>query len=267
MVSQRVKRLTITITIGIFILIISHYTGILRPLENGIAYVLTPVQKRIFGVSTAINSWYHKRISFDELLDENRKLEQRISSLLIEQVELEELRRENRELKDLLDYTTESHQHIEVSSIIGHTVDGIQNTYILNKGRRHGVSEGYPIIAYNGILVGTVIKVHEQTSIIRLVTDSEHKVAAAILNDDKTIGLVQGQHNINMVMDLIPQTEVIYEENIVITSGIEEFIPRGLIIGIVDTQTTQEGDLFKSVLLRPVIAYDRLVSVGIIIPE
>lgn len=267
MFSDRIKRLIITITIGVIILIILHYTHILRPVENAVAFLLTPVQKSIFSVSTSINRRYSKKITFDELLEENKELEQKVSQLLVEQVSLEELRRENKELKTLLTVQEEQDYRLQVASIIGKTVDGLQNTFLLNRGRHHGVEIGYPVIAYDGILVGKVIKVHERTSIIRLVTDNESKIAASILNQDKTIGLVEGQHNINMIMKLIPQNEVIYEENTVITSGIEEFIPRGLIVGMVDTQVTQGGDLFKSAVIRPVIAYDRITLVGIIIPQ
>lgn len=265
--TQRTTRLIITITVGVLLLIFFHYTKLLRPIESAFTFVLTPVQGVVFNLSNSINNWYKKRLSYDDLLFDNKVLEERVSSLYVDVVQLEELQRENEALKELLKTQDDFNTEMRVASIIGRTIDGIQNTYLLNKGRQHGIDVGYPVVVYDGVLVGKIIKVHEQTSIVRLVTDNASKIAATITNEDATIGLAQGQQNNNMVMNLIPQSEVIFEETMVITSGIEENIPRGLLLGVIDTQITQGGDLFKSAIIRPIVAYDRIVEVGVIIPK
>lgn len=264
--TKRTSRLIITITVGVLLLIFFHYTKLLRPVESAFTFVLTPVQRIVFNSSNSINNWYKRRISYDDLIFDNKVLEERVSSLYVDVVQLKELERQNSSLKELLNARDDIKKEIVVSSIIGRTIDGIQNTYLLNRGRRHGVEVGYPVVVYNGVLVGKIIKVNEQTSIVRIVTDSASKIAATISNEDSTIGLAEGQQNNNMVMNLIPQSEVIFEETLVITSGIEENIPRGLLLGIIDTQITQGGDLFKSAIIRPIVAYDRIVEVGVVIP-
>lgn len=263
MLGEKIKRLIITITVAIILLIILHYLGFLRPIENLVAKVFNPIQKKIFNTSVGINYWYHQRLTFNEILEQNKKLEEKISLFLINQVNLEELKRENEELKKLFKVSQDKNFEIKIASIIGHTVDGLQNTYLLDIGRSSGVEENYPVIAYDGILVGKIIKVHERTAILQLITDNDSKVAVALQNESNTIGLAQGQHNINMVMNLIPHSEVILEEQVVITSGIEPNIPRGFIVGVVDTQITKTGDLFKSAIIRPIISFDRLTIVGI----
>lgn len=265
--SSRIFRLLLTIGVGIGVLIILHYTHILRPVENVLTMVLVPVQKQLFTWSTRIHEWYGKRVAYDALIVENKSLEERVSSLLLHEVTLEELRRENEELKTLLDFKHENSFEIEPATIIGHTIDGLQNTYLINRGRFHGIMENYPVVAYNGILIGKIIKVHERTSIIRLSTDNESNIAVTVLNENKTIGLLNGRYNLYMSMNLIPKSETIYKDMIVITSGIEHFIPRGLVVGRIDFVNEEAGELFKSAIVRPLISFDRLVTIGVIKPQ
>jgi len=266
-VSRRLIRLIITIAVGIILLIISHYIGITRPIENILSAGAAPIQRSFYNMSTRLNKWYHNKNDVGLLHEEINALEQRISILLQKQVDLEELQRENQSLKSMLEFKEQDELEVKTASIIGRTTEGLQQTYIINVGERDGMRVGLPIIVFDGIMVGKIIKTHEKTSMIRLITDNESKVAASILNQDRTIGLVTGQYNRHMHIDMIPQGELIYEDNLVITSGIEDAIPRGLILGAVDTTMTQEGDLFQSAVIRPVISYDRIVEVAIIMPN
>lgn len=264
MITRRVRRLVITVFIFFTVMVIGHYTGILRPVEYLLSDALLPAQKILFTASARINEWHQKRLKYDDLLVQNLIMEKELARLRKIDVKSDELARENQELKKFLDIKNTNGYVIDVATVIGRTSDGVQQTYILNKGRLDGVKIYDPVIVYEGIFIGKIIKVHEKTSIVRLLSDQSSIIAVSILNQDRTIGTVAGRQTSSMIMNLIPHHEVVYDGNTVITSGIDNKTPRGLVVGMIDGIIESPGELFKTAFIRPAVAYDRVVSVGII---
>lgn len=246
------------------IIIILHYIKILSPVERLLSGILSPIQNRVSNVSYSINQWYRYQISRHDLNLENENLQKELNKVVIDSVRLEELEKENQRLKNLLNVSEENEYVLTISDVIGKTVDGQQNTMLLNKGNQDGVRLGAPVIIDEGIIVGKIVKVNQTTSVLLLLTDNTSKIASSIINNDQTIGIVEGEHNISMIMKLIPKNELIYEGNIVITSGLEKDVPRGLVIGMVDTFITQKGDLFQTAVIKPISPYEKIQQVGIL---
>ncbi len=263
--NKRIRILFLTLLFFFIIVIILHYTNVLLPIEKYFSYIISPIQSKVYNLTIKINQLYRKKYSLNELEKQNQSLNKKLNELLLKQVELEELKKENQILRKLLEFEKQKKYKLITANIIGYTSDNLQKFFIINKGFLSGIRVGLPVIVDRGFLIGKIIKVQANTSVIQLITNNNSKIAATILNKDRTVGLVEGQNNVNMVMKLIPQQETIFEDNIVITSGIEKFIPRGLIIGVVDNMLTQKGDLFQTALIRPLIDFNKLTIVSVLI--
>lgn len=99
-----------------------------------------------------------------------------------------------------------------------------------------------------------------------MTNNSDCKLAATILGDTKTNGITAGDLGLTIKMDFIPQTVIIKPGDLVVTSGLEDAIPRGLVIGKVSTVTKESNDLWQSAVIEPLINPDDLIIISVLLP-
>ena len=69
---------------------------------------------------------------------------------------------------------------------------------------------------------------------------------------------------VNMVF--ISQTEKIEIGNIVVASGLEKNIPRGLVIGRVSKVEKESNELWQSAVIEPIANLDELIIISVLLP-
>ncbi len=192
-------------------------------------------------------------------------LEQSCTELCaIQEAELERLRDENRELNALLGFISEKEMPLIGAHVIGRSIDPIGTTVIINKGKHENITIHRPVIARDGILIGHIAEVHDESALVRLINDNESKVAVTVLNADRSIGLVEGGYGVSVSMNYIPQNENLHQGDIVVTSGLQEGIPKGLVIGSIDVIEKKPHEPFQRAIVRPAVDLDRLSIVAVI---
>ncbi len=253
------------------LLIFFHYLRILTPFESFILSILNPVQERVYNFGEKINNFCLKA--------DDKSLYDEISRLTIEVAKLKVLEEENQVLKKELNFFEENQNKYVVARVIGQ--DPLEpNTLILNKGEESGIRVGFPVVANEGIMIGKIIKVEKNISTVLFLTDSRSKVAAHILRQSEESerqnvregeqfvpGVVSGKHGLSIKMELIPQNEKINRGDLVITSGLEKDIPKGLVIGKIDSVTNEVEAVFQSATIKSLVSFDSLSIVAVITPE
>lgn len=234
----------------IIILIFAHFTKILIPLENQLLIFFSSWQQAIYTQTKNTNTLLYFLLNFKKLLNENWELKSQINQQKIEQVELNLLKSENENLKNLLNYFSTHYYQYLTAKVIGRSLLDPQ-VLILDKGRADGVKKNSAVIYNNGIIVGKINEVKEKISYLLPLTDNQSLIAAKTLNKARTIGLMKGQLGINGLMSLIPQEEAININDFVITSGLEENIPSGLLIGQIIELKSSPQSLFKEAIIKP----------------
>ncbi len=200
---------------------------------------------------------------FDTLQSESREFvvsrdvsqfefDQEIANLTQEITQLQALKEENQRLRDLTSLATPVTHTTIHAQVIGKDAL-LSNAYVLSKGSSSGVFVGDAVVSGKGHLVGVIIRVTSSRSIVLLTTDEQTRVTVTTAGDTKSVGVTQGQFGLSIILDLIPQTYTINEEDILITSGINESIPEGLLVGSVSRIVSSDNDLFKKAVLRPLI--------------
>lgn len=259
----RIGRFLIITLIIVSFFVIGHHTGILKPFESVITYITRPLHGFVFRVGTFISGEYK---TIDQLSQENSELNTKLGEFTVNSALIQSLQDENADLKELLDFKDQSNSDIQVANVIGKSSDGFKNTRIINQGENNGIQEGYAVISGTGIIIGKIIDTTAYTSTLLLLSDNTSKIAATIQNSDKTIGVVNGNYNISMNMELIPQNESILVGDLVVTSGLETHIPKGLLIGEVDDVSFDSADLFQKAIIKPLVNYNKLDIVSVVIP-
>lgn len=250
----------------LMLIVLLHYINALRPVENFVSYFFLPIKKEFYEVGNDLSEiWESANLNKKELVYQNQILKEKIQELIIDRSKLLELESENKELRKQLDFIEqEDHQYL-VSRVVGNNLQYNINSYILDKGSDDGIREGQVVVAMDGMVVGKIRKVSPKESELLLLIDNQSAIAAVVQNKDNSQGIVEGQYGLTMKMNLIPQDEEINIGEIVITSGIEQYIPRGLVIGLIDNVEREVNELFQSAIVNSMVDYKKLNIVMVII--
>jgi rod shape-determining protein MreC len=195
------------------------------------------------------------------------ELESRQAELAIDLAELERLRTENAELRSQLNFFDRRPYGHVTASIISRSVGPEASVVIIDRGSDDGVAAGWPVIAGDGIMVGKVVAVSGATATVRTLSDRSSATAVTLLNGTRTIGIAEGMSGVLLALRYIPQDERISVNDIVVTSGLEDAVPSGLVVGIVNSVSTDPTAPFQEAVLEPLSDIRRLTVVSVIIPE
>jgi len=168
--------------------------------------------------------------NYKDIIDENSQLKKEVARLVIDYVRLNNLESENSYLRRELNFIQEKHFNYEVADIIGRQAYNDQ-ILILAKGSADGLKVGQAITVDQGIIVGKILSTEDHRAYAALLTEVRSQLAVSLESLSGTNGLLLGRVGSSLLMDLIPQDKTVAKDNLVITSGLEEGIPRGLLVG------------------------------------
>jgi rod shape-determining protein MreC len=145
-----------------------------------------------------------------------------------------------------------AHERNEVSARIIARGALASSDVLLDRGERDGIAVGDAVVIGSGFLLGTVVEIGETESRVRLIEDPQSAVTATIYGQEKTIGLVVGNEGAVLTLEYVPQQTVISVGDSVVTSGLGGNIPEGLLIGIIESVTTEESAPFVTATISPI---------------
>jgi rod shape-determining protein MreC len=186
--------------------------------------------------------------------------------ILMEDTQCELIKKENDTLRKQLSFLETGKMKGIVSRIIGSDDPILSKNLIVDKGFDDGIKIGQAVITDNGIIIGKIFKTEARIASVMLLTDNRSKLAVGIISEDITLGLLEGEHDMSLKMNLIPKTAKIFQGETVITSGLEKNIPRGLIAGIIGEIYDTENELFQSALVKTPLQYITSSVVTILTP-
>lgn len=262
----KIKKAGIIAIIIIILIVILHYTKIIRPLEDLLLVAVKPVGRGVHSLSQRINSTYNDQRSKQVLVEENKQLRNDLIQTQINESQLREMEEQNEFLRRQLDFFNERNIKGVVANVIGRNQDTFQNFLIIDKGTAHGLQKGLAV-TNKDVVIGKVHEVSKYTSKVLFINDSFSKLAVSAQNHDNTIGILSGEYGLGMRIDLIPQTEEIKEGDFVITSGLEQGVTRGLYVGQIDNIKYIEGELFKTAFVKSPINFNKINFISVLLIE
>ncbi len=248
----------LTIFVILFLLVVFNRSYLLF---DKIVY---PVQGFLYNRSQGIRDLYDNWKNFRELEKENKLLMEKNIQLELANSQLLSAKQENDELRTQLNYVTENAYSVLGAEVIGKSTSPYEQVLIINKGTIHGVKPGYPAVVGEGYLIGKIIVAHKTYSLLQLLIDNNSAVAATVQNIDKTSGVVNGEYGLSLRMNFIPQNENVVVGDKVISSGLEKYIPRGLLIGVVEELKSEQGELFKTADIKTMVDFNKITSLLIL---
>lgn len=246
--------------------------GILGPMQNLLGYAFAPLERGLASVVNTLGDLSQTVRDVRELQQQVGTLQSENAALRVENIRLQEQYvAENEQLRLLLNFSEESPTYTLVGAdiiergcevypcgdVVGEGTTPYLRYYIINTGSRDGVAVGMPVVTGGAVLAGRVAQVSHQQSFIQLVNDPTSQTAA-MLQSSRVTGIVEGRPDGTLVMTQILPDETVEVGEIVITSGLGGLLPKGLVIGQVESVIYQESALFQEAVIRPALDFRRV---------
>lgn len=237
--------------------------------EGFLKDVVVTVENVLYSPFKGIYNFFDDFFELRDVLEENKILKsniERIESLEAENIELkQELKKMKEELnvdKVLSDYNYLNATVISRNSLYWY------NTLTIDKGSKNDVEEGMVVVNSTG-LIGKITNVSKHSADVKLITttDTNNKISVIITNgDNNLVGVINGYDYDDgyLKVEGISNTETVSVGDMVYTSGLGGVFPSGILIGYVDSITTDVYDLAKIINVKPSAKFDNINYVTIL---
>lgn len=235
-------------------------------LRGAIGYLIVPVQWAA-GIPGQLGLWAEESaVSHSSLEEENARLRNEALVLKQKVQQMVSLRAENNRLRDLLNASEQLDDKVLVAELIGVDPDPYTHHIILNKGSKHGVFVGQPILDAQG-LMGQVIEVLPFTSRVLLLADSNHAIPVQVnRNGVRAIAVGSGQLG-ELALIYVPDTADIKVGDTLVSSGLGSRYPKGYPVGEIISVKHDPGEPFAFVRAKPAAYLDRARYVLLVFSE
>lgn len=229
--------------------------------------ILTPLRSAASTLTDQAERFYNYMYRYEALAAENEQLRQQLAQVEDNARDAASVRRENERLRSLLELL-DSHEDYELvdSYVIARSSNDWTNTITLNRGSGSGIATGMCAITANGEVVGLVIEVGSNYSVVKTVLDSSLEISSTIASSGFS-GITSGGYTSDQAgllrMDFLPSSAVIRNNDQVVTSGTTVY-PRNLVMGrIIDAGFNDTG-VAKYALLEPAVDVASLEQVFVL---
>ena len=201
--------------------------------------------------------FFHRNLVQNESLKrENEFLRYKINSL-------NESYQENARLKNLLSFKNSSSFRLIASRVIARSSDSWSSGLIIDKGTQNGIRRGMSVITYLG-LAGRVIEVASTTSKVMLLSDPNLGVSS-IIQRSRQEGLVVGTLGGSLIMKYLPEYADIKVGDTVVTSGLNDTYPKGILVGEIIEVGKDFSGLSRYCLVKPAVNLSNLEEVLVVV--
>lgn len=227
------------------------------------------VQKIVYYPFESIIGIIEDYNNLKDVQKENDILKSKIEEIEYLETENIELKQQLKELKEELsiDYSLVDYEYLN-ATVVTRNTNYWYNNLTIDKGTHNGVDVGMVVISSYG-LIGKVISVTTFTAEVRLLTtsDTNNKISVSISDGTNKInGLINGYDYKENILEVegISNTESVNVGDVVYTSGLGGVFPSGILIGKVESITTDVYGLAKIINVVPSANFDNLNYVTVL---
>ena len=257
------------LALSLLLVIVTNENLVVKPKEIG-QTVLSVFQLAISGFVRWVSGTFN---SVGELKQVRQELDEIRQELLeYERIsrDIVELRLENRQLRELLDFGKKTEFHSIPAEVIARQPGNVFSIITLNRGQSSGVVRFMPVVARQGAMTGLVGKVvtvgFTTCTILPLFNESSY--VAARLESSRYDGLVNGKGEST---DLIAMRNIgkraireIQYGDLVLTSGLGGIFPKGIPIGRIRSVYSESYETSLELDIEPVVEFSKLEYVLIL---
>lgn len=248
----------------LILLIFFNFIGWLNPIKQGLRSILLPIFAKTNDLSIKMGDNYEFFKNRNDFFEAYRQCRADLANTRVEEANSEILKEENLQLREALDFNEKTKIIQTIARVIGVNIEKTDQTLIIDRGSEEGITVDQPVIVGNGIIVGKIAKAEYGVATVRLINDSQSKIAATVLNGERSLGVVEGGYGLSIKMNFIPRNETVRIGDQIVTSGLEKNVPRGLLIGTVTAIENETYRPFQAAVLAPGANLNKLSIVSVL---
>ena len=238
------------------------------PLSNVVSTVTAPVRGAVAAVADWAEGIYQYVFQYGELQEELSDLRAQVAELEGQVRQGQEASRENEQLRQLLDLQERRRDFVfESARVTARSTDNWASTLTLSKGSSAGVQVGNCVITETGVLVGVVSDVGLNWSTVSTIIDTSIDMGG-IVTRTYSAGVLEGSFDLmsqgKLRMSYLPDGAQLVSGDEVVTSGMGDVYPSGLVVGRVEGVFTDPSGTTRYAVVIPDVTLDQLVEVFII---
>ncbi|MBU2863108.1 rod shape-determining protein MreC [Reinekea marina] len=247
---QHGYRFALVAAISLSLLVLDSRFAQVDMLRQAISYLVSPVQSLVTFPSEVIHWSSTTFAERDQLIEENRTLNNQISVLQQKMQKLAVLEAENDRLRRLLDASARIESSFMTTEMISVDPDPYSIQVIINRGASDGAYVGQAILDAEG-LFGMITQVNSMTSRVVLVADANIAVPVYVnRNGMRSVVIGTGDLN-NLELEYVPDTADIVVGDVLVTSGLAGRYPEGYPVAMVVAKEHDPGEPFARIRAKP----------------
>lgn len=225
---------------------------------GGLGMRLAPYQAPLvqFGhdLGAGFSSLFQSRLQ-----KENDELRKRVLELEADQVRSRAIDDENLRLTQLLDLQQDELETGVAARVAARDPSSWFAEVVVDKGSAEGIDQDRVAVVPQGV-VGRVVDVTESAARVRFILDPESAVPV-MLERSRAVGILYGESGYTCTVRFLDHSVEVEEGELVLTSGLGDVFPRGLVVGRVVRNYGRTEALFQSVQVRPAVDFGSLHEV------
>lgn len=249
-----------------FLLLITSWLGVDQPLKDVFYQFTSPLLQATTTTHRSLKNLAWVTTNASSISQENQNLRQENLTLQAQITQMEELRVENKNLRQQLQLEDSANFGFISSQVIGHTNWSRPHQILINKGQADNLQEGQAVVIAQGILVGYLQEVYEKQSLVTLISSPQAKIPS-LIQESRTNTLLVGQ-SLGQTLELqyIPSNLEITTPATIVTSKLAYPIPSGLLIGYLHHLRHDQQDIYHKGDILPAADLSRLEWVMVVTP-
>jgi rod shape-determining protein MreC len=265
--SRRIRVVLALLILTSFTLITIDYRAgngtALRKLRGAAAAVFGPVERAVTSVVRPVGNALSTLGDLGSLNDEAKKLRAENADLKNQLHQVDDIRRENDELRRLNGLAARGGYRTVRCRVIALGPDNFEWTATIDCGSGDGLKKDQTVLNGDG-LVGKVVEVAPFSAQVLLAIDPEFKVVGRLAAHGTT-GPVTGNGLDPMQMELLAPNAVVTKGEAIVSYGVQGGIVAGVPVGVVTSVSKERSVLTKKVTVRPFVRFTSLDVVGVVV--
>lgn len=248
--SQSGLRATFLVFLSITLMVMERHLDNFASIRAALSLPVAPFQYLISWPAQVIDDLKSVVVTHDNLVKENLRLKTDQLLLRSQLQRLLAIESENNYLKSLLQSSQQVKGKTLIAELLAVDSDPFINQAVLDKGTRHGVYVGQPVLDANGVM-GQIMQVGPITSRVLLINDPHSGISVQNARNGMRAVAVGDSYSGKLKLMYVPKTADVKPGDIFITSGLGDHYPEGYPVGKAATVNNDPAHQFMDIYLQP----------------
>ena len=238
--------------LAVIIVTVLIFNRLLFKLKDLVDKVVLPIQSQVYNVANRAISLKDIIFSYEDIIAENENLKKENMELKIQKERNQKILEENERLSKLLEMKENSiyKGSLKFARVSFSDINNLNNKIFIDLGKKDGIKVDM-IAVYGDYLVGKIIDVHINYSVVELITNPNSIISAKTEAD--ILGIARGSDEEDGLLYFQPS---IVEDNLkegeeIVTSGVSNIFPEGIKIGKIENIDDKENYSYKRITIKP----------------